>query len=516
MVVGYYVIRADADKLNTDYGVYTNTVRSMLEDMCSLIDNFHALSDSKLGGKAGESMKNYMAEVHTPLIQSMVTLVSQLQTDYASSYLFKYQDSAGGIYETSADDFGKYPTSGLGKVAKELKNIKQGSLSSADSELQAAQALIPDGMSFSFPSGAGVGEVLGNQAKKATKLKENVNEVEKAGYSLFHSGSESFENLRASVDAAITEWKQSGTSVETYALGSFGMVSAATGLRGYCNNARADQGGKQEQVIAVTKKSASNVKKANDREIKKQAGKKKFWTALGTVASVAVFMVSAAALVGSGGSALPLFLASMSFVTSGQDLISRSVQYGEVMNGNYQADKDKLSINSDITNSLKFVDKVNKTRDHYNESLDGRSFYRASKDMVVDGVGIEKFLGGQLIDKGFDYWKSSVDGEGTKAAIGVTQQLTSALYTEGFDSYIAGDLYDKLGMHSGRPTINGAGTDIAHLGLVSTAGKSVEIVADYQVGQIDEKLDALDAENSQLDQLNETFESSWDTSAVKW
>lgn len=514
--MNYYVVRADVDKLSTDFSVYTDTVRNMFNAMQAVIDNFCALSDSDLGGEAGESMKNYMAEVHVPLIQSVTTLVSQLNTDYASSYLSKYQESAAGIYETSADDFGKYPTSGLGKVAKELNGIKEGSLSNADSELQAAQALIPAEMSFSFPSGAGVSEVLGNQEKKATKLKENVTEVEEAGYSLFHSGSDNFENLRASVDAAIAEWKQSGTSVETYALGSFGMVLASTGLRGFCNNARIDQGNKQEQVTAATTKSASNVKKANDREIKKQAGKKKFWTALGTVASVAIFVASAAAVVGSGGSALPLVLASMSFLASAQDLGARAGQYGMVMNGDYQADKYSVSLDKNVMNSLKAADKLRKVNEHYIESFDSRSFNRASKDMVLDGAGTSKFFGGQLISAGFDHWKANAGSEGEKAIAGVAEQTTLALYSEGADSFIAGNLYDKLGMHSGRPTVNGGGTDIAHLGLVSTVGKSVEIVADYRVGQIDEKLDALDTENSQIDQLNRTFESSWDTSAVKW
>ena len=68
-------------------------------------------------------MKNYMDEVHRPLIDNISLLVSQLLTDYAASYLSKLQTNGAGVYETAADDFGRYPTGKLNLISSDLGKI---------------------------------------------------------------------------------------------------------------------------------------------------------------------------------------------------------------------------------------------------------------------------------------------------------------------------------------------------------------------------------------------------------
>lgn len=506
-----YVVRKDTDSLNTEFAKYAEHVQAADSNINSAVLSFHGLSDSELGGNAGASMKSYMKDVHVPLLQCVDALVSQLLTDYACSYLAKYQEGGQGVYETNADDFGKYPVGKIGSASKTLSGIKDGDLKGASSDLKKAESLIPADISFSFPSSGSISEALESQASKASKLKDNVLDIEAAGKALFVNEGSTFEKLRGSIEQAVSQCGKGDLSIESYVPGAFTAVATSTGLREFCKEALTYQSENKEQAVAVTKKSSSNIKKLVQKETEAAAKKKKLWLAVGTVASVAVAVVGVAAVIATAGTAGPIVfgLTFASSLRSLEDTKDRLVQYGEAVNGDYQADKEDGTIPG--FKDAKRVTSVGTSVEELYE--DGRAMaashgdqvYKVAEDTKAHARSLEASFGGYVIDAAFDTAKSFTDDERAKTYLDVNSELTSAAYSEVTDRILS----------SG--AINDADTDIAHAGVVSAVGKATEAVADYKVSQYDKQLDALDAKKESLDDLQNNFGSNWNTStAVNW
>ena len=507
-----YIVRKDTDNLNSEFAAYTQSIQEASSGINSAVLNFHGLSDSELGGNAGTSMKAYMKDVHVPLLQCVDALVSQLLTDYTCSYLAKYQEGGQGVYETKADNYGQYPAGKIGNASKTLSGIKDGDLKSASSDLKKAEGLIPADISFSFPSSGNVSRMLKGQASKALRLKESVLDIEAAGKALFANEDSTFECLRSSLEQTVAQCGKGDLSIESYVPGTFTAVATSTGLRDFCKEALAYQSENKEQAVAVTKKSSSNIKKLVQKETEAAAKKKKFWLAVGTVASIAVAVVGVAAVIATAGTAGPIVFAVSIFsaAKSGEDAAKRLLQYGQVATGDYQADKYEgmLSDYKDLKRAGKMSDSVMKLGEDsiaMNAADDRFHAWVAGEKTLNHARDLGYSFGGYLIDETFSIAKSHTSDETEKMKLDVASEITSSLYSEGTDRLkFAG-------------AINDGGTGIAHAGVVSTVGKVTEVVADYEVSKYDDQLDALDAKKETLDNLQENFGNNWNTStAVNW
>lgn len=493
--LAFYVVRQEADAINTAYGQYMQKIQALELELQSSIAAFYGLSDSVLGGAAGTAMKNYMDEVHRPLIDNISLLVSQLLTDYAASYLSKLQTNGAGVYETAADDFGRYPTGKLNSVSSDLGKIHSGSLSDAVSDLNKAKRSIPEGMSFSFPSELSIATMLENQSVKVISLKTSIESAENAGRSVISSESGVLGDLFTKVSTAITHYASEVGPITSYESGSFSVFAGAIGLRESYKAASMDQSRKMSTVLASEKTSIKCVKKGIQKKEAAEAKKKKGWLIFGTIASVGVAVAGMCAIVATGGAAAPLVL--FYGLSVGKDLVdieNRVTQILDVSSGDYMAQRQENLLDS--------------ASDAKTAAESGYSSWKLSDALGGGGDSLSEVVGNEAgsltatfgkmaVDMAFDGIKASTDDP----AAGLVADVTSEVVSEGIDAY-KDYLFDgSIGMGGPIGTLCECGT----------------IVADYGASRCDEELAALDAEDRQLDDLQDNFGINWNTStAVNW
>ncbi len=478
----FYVVRQEADKINTDYGRYMEQIQALEAELQTSIAAFYSLSDSALGGATGTAMKNYMDEVHRPLIKNISLLVSQLLTDYDASYLSKLQTNGAGVYETAADDFGKYPTGKLNSVSSDLKKIQTGSLTDAVSDLDKARQSIPES----------IATILENQSAKVTNLKTNVESAENAGKTAISSESGVLGDLLKRVNTAITHYTSEAGPITSYESGSFGVFAGAIGLQGSYRAASIDQMRKMDTVLASEKTSIKCVRKGIQKKEAAEAKKKKGWLVFGTIASVGVAVAGMCAIVATGGVAAPLALFyAFSVGKNLVDIENRVAQVLDVSSGDYMAQRQEnvLSPASDAKSAAKSGYSVWKLSDAL-----GSGGEDLSEVVGKEAGSLTAALGKKAVDMAFDGMKASIDDP----AAGLVADLSSEVVSEGIDAY-KDYLFDgSVGMG----------------GPIGTLCKCGTIVADYGASQCDEKLTALEAEDSQLDDLSYKFGEHWSVSNV--
>lgn len=498
--MAFYVVREEADDISIKYSEYMDQIQSLRGSLKTSVAAFSNLDDSVLGGEAGTSMKNYMGQVHDGLIDNISALVSQLMTDYVDSYLSKLQTPGEGIYETGADNSGKYPTSKLNTVSSDLKNIQTGDLSNAVADLNKAKLCIPEGISFSFPSESRISTILENQSAKAITLKTNVENAENAGKTTISSGSGTLGDLCAKVNTTITHYESEVGPITSYESGSFGTFVTAIGLRESYKAAVTEQGAKKDVVLTSTKKSIECKQKRIEKKKKEEAKKKAGWLIFGTFASAGVAIAGICAVVATGGMATPLIIACV--VSSGKDLLdvkNRVDQLKEVSSGDYMAQKEDnpLGFASDAKSAVKVADSGLKLEDAQDAFESGGEFKDWSKVVGEQSGSLTATVGKKFVSEIFDGIKGSTDDPAAQASIDILSEFA----TESIDAY--------------KDYVFGGSVGLA--GPVGTLCKCGTIVADYGASQCDEKLAALDSENSQLDDLSKNFGNNWNTStAVNW
>lgn len=499
----YYVIMDEVDALGTAYDNYQASLIEAFQNLQSSIDDLAALGSFQ--GDAAVSIKAYFQEVHSMLIGMLWMLAQQLLTDFEKEYGSGFSEQPVSEMRTA-----KLPEDGMKDAERAFADMLATELADAESYLREAMNLMPSGVSFSMPSSDGIRSYANEQIDKTAKVREGVRALEDAGYALFANKESDFQELASKVEDAIAACASGAVSLSGYESGAIYSVVDMSGLQVAYENCAADQEENREVVLKACDERIQREQLRIEDAQREAAEKKAFWNVIGTIASVAVVVAGAAAIVATAGTASPLVLAAsgVGLMSSGKDLGERVGQLYSMSKGDIGADRPGYTFKEEagsLKDLAKAGDKFNDIAEHQ-----GKGNYA---EVRRDAAGFTGFLGGKVIDKGIDYVAESTGDEEMEAWINAGGEFVS----EGYENYVdsafkatAGGV--SKGVATGSFTSDAIATGA---GWVGACGKAVTVVTDHYSEKYDEQIDELERESESLDEL-QTKRASQSAPAWAW
>lgn len=481
MKSGFVINFEEVIEAQNDFGLFERSLNDAIVRMNTLIDSVASLGG--LQGEMADSVKGYLSEVHKGLLDKMLVLVESMATDYAQEFYRRFGESP--ISDASFSSCWPY------KVMLSAEDSIWKALGAG--KLQAVEGLVEDGLATAKQAGfsckqpdASSLRSLGRKENYETQsVRDAVGWIDDWAARFFEDAKGDSCALSSALAAVVAKYGKKSITT-SYQAGSFYSYAESSGLNAATMSAESRIRELADSTFSVQEDSFNKALDGYANYIDEGLTEKRAWEWVKLV-GIVLSACGALVTVGTGGAAIPVFLALLSFGSGAGDAVDTldSIeQIDQLLAGEIEIGDIDVALSTD--SSGREVLKIGKTTLGY--AKDYPELVAAYKN--GDQAKFEQMI------------LSSLGGE-------IEDQLLKQMGKEGSAAYKQWKTYVEDGVGLTDEAMKG---DLKASSTLGSLGSGISVTANAQIESLDADLQKYQGEiDALVDGLGDKFGRSADT-----